>query len=163
MKLFEVLYTKCKICGRKIGKGGRDHRFGVCDKHVNESLLTESYTALILDQGSRHSLERIFPPKYPTWIGHHVTLDFGVPRDTPAPPLPQKVVVYAYVDDGQSIEALAVEVDGQRKRADGRLYHITWSLDLTKRKPKDSNILLQSEPLQPVPPVAIQVHPAVLD
>lgn len=38
MLLFEVLYTKCKICKAKIGKGGRDHRFGVCDKHVSEGM-----------------------------------------------------------------------------------------------------------------------------
>lgn len=36
-------YKNCKVCGTKIGKGGRDHRFGVCDKHVYESYLYESY------------------------------------------------------------------------------------------------------------------------
>lgn len=38
MKLVEVIWTKCKKCGAKLGKGGRDHRFGICDKHVNEAL-----------------------------------------------------------------------------------------------------------------------------
>lgn len=31
MKLFEVMYPKCKRCGFEFSKGGRDHRFGVCD------------------------------------------------------------------------------------------------------------------------------------
>ncbi|TFG98353.1 hypothetical protein E4H12_06315 [Candidatus Thorarchaeota archaeon] len=42
MLLFEVLYTKCKICKAKLGKGGRDHRFGVCDKHVNEGTISHA-------------------------------------------------------------------------------------------------------------------------
>ena len=125
--------------------------------------LTESYTAYVVDQLSRRKLEQMFPPKYPVWIGQHITVDFGVSRDTPPPPMPQRVIVYGYADDGNSIEALAVEVDGQRKRPDGKLYHITWSLDSTKRKPKDSNLLLQSHPIQPVPTVEIQIHPMVLD
>lgn len=41
MRVDEVVYTKCKLCGGKIGKGGRDHRFGICDKHVNEQQLYE--------------------------------------------------------------------------------------------------------------------------
>ena len=31
MKLFEVMYPKCKKCGYDFSKGGRDHRVGVCD------------------------------------------------------------------------------------------------------------------------------------
>jgi ribosomal protein L37E len=31
MKLFEVLYPKCKKCGYDFSKGGRDHRVGLCD------------------------------------------------------------------------------------------------------------------------------------
>ncbi|TFG94100.1 hypothetical protein E4H12_15800 [Candidatus Thorarchaeota archaeon] len=32
MKLFEVMYPKCKTCGYDFSEGGRDHRSGVCDK-----------------------------------------------------------------------------------------------------------------------------------
>jgi len=42
MKLLEVVnYTQCKVCQARLGKGGRDHRFGVCDKHVKEGQLDE--------------------------------------------------------------------------------------------------------------------------
>lgn len=53
MKLKELKLTKCKVCHAKIGKGGRDHRFGVCDKHVNEKYKTKIHTLLregLLDQ-----------------------------------------------------------------------------------------------------------------
>jgi len=41
MKLVEIVsLTHCTVCGAKLGgKRGRDHRFGVCDKHVNESAM----------------------------------------------------------------------------------------------------------------------------
>ena len=127
-----------------------------------DEILTEAYTAYIVDQFSRQDLERMFPPKYPRWYGHHITVRFGVPPDTPKPPDPVKVFVYGYADDGHSIEAFAVEIDGQRKRPDGKLYHITWSLDPSKRKPKDSNELLQTTKIRPVKPIEIGIHPAVL-
>jgi hypothetical protein len=63
MKLLEVVnYTHCKICGTRLGKGGRDHRFGVCDKHVNEGQLDEFNLKHAAAAGAL-GLATIFPTK----------------------------------------------------------------------------------------------------
>jgi hypothetical protein len=117
-------------------------------------LLHEGYNAYVLDEQSRNLLAKRFPPKYPEWIGHHVTVDFGVPKD---PALPYgdvadiEVVGYAE-DDG--IEAFVVAVNGEIKRPDGKTYHITWSLDRTKgRKPVDSNNVIAARGFTKVTPI----------
>lgn len=101
-----------------------------------------SYEAFVLTAESRAALQRVFPPKYPMQIGHHVTHRFGVPRTANVPYGEQttgwfEVIGYAE-DDG--IEALVVKVAGREFRPDGKRYHVTWSLDPAKgRKPVDSN------------------------
>ncbi len=107
--------------------------------------LFEMYTAYVLDIKSRRELAKVFPPKYPEFVGHHITLKFGVPRDAPTP-RPAEVKVVGYADDGEGLEALIVEVNGKTVRPDGGLYHITWSLDRSKgRKPVQSNALVKQE------------------
>jgi hypothetical protein len=104
-----------------------------------------SYEAFVLTQESRERLAKQFPPKFPLWIGHHVTHRFGVPK-TPNVPYGEQthgnfeVVGHASRADG--IEALVVRVVGKTSRPDGGTYHITWSLDPKMFKPKDSNALL---------------------
>lgn len=102
------------------------------------------YEAFVLDNSSRQALASIFPPKYPEWIGHHITHEFGVqkgPEEKYGVPQPCKVVGYAE-DDG--IEVLVVAVGGVTIRPDGKKYHITWSLDRSKGwKPVDSNKVIQ--------------------
>ena len=38
-----------------------------------KEILTEMYIAYELDRKSRQSLASVFPPKYPDFIGHHIT------------------------------------------------------------------------------------------
>jgi len=115
--------------------------------------LFEMYTAYVLDNKSRRELAKVFPPKYPEFIGHHTTVKFGVPKDAPKP-RPADLQVVGYADDGEGLEALVVTVNGKTQRPDGSTYHITWSLDRSLgRKPVQSNALVQGgyESVQPVP------------
>lgn len=105
-------------------------------------LLQEEYIALVLDDQTRAKLIKHFPPKFKDFIGHHITMEFGVSKNTELPDQPRDIKVVGYASD-DSLEALVVSVDGKIKRPDGSIYHITWSLDRSKgRKPKDSNQLL---------------------
>ena len=123
--------------------------------------LFEMYTAHVVDSKSRRELAKAFPPKYPEFIGHHVTMKFGVPKDTPKPH-PAEIKVIGYADDGEGLEALVVSVNGKVQRPDGSLYHITWSLDRSLgRKPEHSKKLVQSG-YESVPQVPIKTTGEVL-
>lgn len=99
------------------------------------------YTAYVLSEETREALLDRFPPKYEKVIAHHVTVDFGVPEDAPVPP-EADVKVVGYADNGEGLEALVVSVDGEKRREDGKYYHVTWSLDPEKFKPVDSGDLI---------------------
>lgn len=120
------------------------------------------YTAYVLDPQSRDNLVKYFPPKYPEFIGHHVTEEFGVPKNAMPPESPHRIEVVGYAED-DGIEALVVAVDGETKRPDGSTYHITWSLDRDKgRKPVHSNNVIKEKGYQRVGPIQIDVRPEVL-
>ena len=120
------------------------------------------YTAYVLDDDSRQELLTRFPPKYPSVIGHHITERFGVPESTS---VPKKAIlkVIGYIDSGDGLEALVVSVNGNKKRPDGGLYHITWSLDILEYKPKDSNELLRKTQFTMILPEEISATPSILD
>ena len=128
-----------------------------------DDILTEGnmYTAYVLDDASRNKLAEKFPPQYEKFIGHHVTVMFGVPESSPAP-AEAKLSVLGRVDSGDGLEALVVTVDGNQKRPDGKTYHITWSLDPDKYKPVDSNDLVTRKQFTLSQPVPITAEPAVL-
>lgn len=120
------------------------------------------YTAYVIDDKSRRELKKKFPPKYPDFIGHHVTLRFGVSKDTPKPKAPATVEVVGYKDDGKGAEALVVAINGNTERLDGSTYHITWSIDRSAgRKPVDSNSILMGG-FDKVTPISINVTPELL-
>lgn len=98
-----------------------------------------AYTGWLLPDEERERLLKLFPPHYPDVIAHHVTLDFGVPDDTPLPPQVEAEVV-GVADDASGVQALVVSIDGKLGRPDGSIFHITWSIDREKgRKPVHSN------------------------
>lgn len=120
------------------------------------------YTAYVLDEESRQELTQHFPPRYDNFIGHHITVNFGVPADAEAPN-PASVKVIGHVDSGDGIEALVVSVNGNKNRADGSTYHITWSIDPNSNyKPKDSNALIADKKFTLTRPIPISTEPAVL-
>lgn len=101
------------------------------------------YQAFEISAASRAHLSQAFPPKFPEFIGHHITYKFGVPSDQPLPEATSfRVVGYGCNDEG--LEALVVEVDGTTVRPDGKIFHITWSLDREAGfKPVNSNDLVR--------------------
>ena len=118
----------------------------------------ENISMYVLDEQSRQKLIAKFPPKYPNFIGHHVTVDIG--KDIS---LPKQAVlkVTGYVDSGDGLEVLVVTVDGTTRRQDGGMYHITWSLDPTKYKPKNSNDLVKSKEYTLIRSIPITTTPEV--
>ena len=124
-----------------------------------KEILTEMYTAYELDKKSRQILAATFPPKYPDFIGHHITNKMVKKNEVTLPAMPKSVRVIGYADDGEGLEALVVEVNGRKLRPDGKLYHITWSLDRSKgRKPVQSNGLVMNG-YDPVTPIEIKAKP----
>jgi hypothetical protein len=126
-----------------------------------QEILMDAYTAYLLDAESRVLLTQQFPPKYPKFIGHHVTVQFGVPTNA-IPPIPATLQVVGYVDDGKGLEALVVSVNGNTRREDGGTYHITWSLDPRKYSPKHSNDIIKTHPINEVQPIVIKTVPTVI-
>ena len=104
------------------------------------------YIAYVLDEPSRAKVLKLFTPRYPDVICHHVTLAVGVnalllPRiiEDMATAL---VNVAGWVYDDR-IDALIVSVGGKYERHDGGIYHITNSIDRSKgAKPVMSNLLV---------------------
>lgn len=97
------------------------------------------YTGYLLTETSRSKLLKKFPPKYKKVVAHHITEQFGVSADTNPPKMPKSVQVVGYIDSGDGVEGLLVEVNGSTSRPDGSKYHITWSLD-DGRKAVETNI-----------------------
>lgn len=119
------------------------------------------YTAYVLDEQSREALLRRFPPKYSKVIAHHVTVNFGVPSNTPPPP-EAVVKVVGYADSGDGLEALVVSINSENRREDGKYYHITWSLEPDKYKPVDSGDLIGYGNYKLIMPTKISTIPQVL-
>ena len=98
-----------------------------------------SFAGYFLTPEARELILKQFPPKFPDIIADHVTTKLGG-KESPAP---AKIVVEGYASD-DSLEALVVSIDGQIERPDGELYHITLSLDRSKkRRPKDSKAVIK--------------------
>ncbi len=134
------------------------------DANLLESItLNEKYIAFELDKKSRRQLAKTFEPKYPEFIGHHITYKSGVKKDAKLPYPPKKMEVIGYVDDGEGLEALVIAINGSSERPDGNTYHITWSLDREKgKKPVHSNDLIAMKGYTEVTPVEIKAKPKLL-
>jgi hypothetical protein len=129
-----------------------------------KQLLREGYVAYVLGDPSRNLLAKRFPPKYPEFVGHHITVEFGVPKDASLPfGDTADIEVVGYTED-DGIEALVVAVNGETKRPDGKTYHITWSLDRSKgRKPVDSNNVVAQRGFTKVSPIVVYAILQYLD
>lgn len=109
-----------------------------------------SFKIFELSEKSRSELAKIFPPKFPEFIGHHITYGMRKKGDDTLPHADSfRVVGYAINEEG--LETLVVEVDGSTSRPDGKIFHITWSLDRSAGfKPVHSNDLLMSKGWQKI-------------
>lgn len=89
--------------------------------------MIKGYTSWVLDEPSRAALLELVKPMFGNVIAHHVTEDYGVPADHPIEAHPTILVLGETMNKG--VQAVAVSVNGRLRRADGRPYHITLSLD----------------------------------
>lgn len=119
-----------------------------------------AYIAFELHKKSRHQLAQHFVPKFPEFIGHHVTYKFGIPPRTRLPHVPETAFIVGYVEDVKGLEALVVNINGTTTRPDGKVYHITWSLDREAGfKPVHSNNLLSYTKPRIIDPIKIILTP----
>jgi hypothetical protein len=93
------------------------------------------YLAFEIDRVLRDKLLVEIPPAYPRIIADHITIEFGTKPEvfTKA----DSIEILGLADDGNGLQALVAAVDGHRLRADGKPYHITWSLDAAKTAPAE--------------------------
>ncbi|WP_288485997.1 hypothetical protein [uncultured Novosphingobium sp.] len=114
-----------------------------------------------LDLADRARLLDLIPALFPDIVADHVTLRSGTDGDTPLPRETTGEVV-GVVDDGLGIQALVVRIGGTTARADGSIFHITWSLDQAKgRRAVESNQVLADKDWKALAqPIAIRLIPA---
>lgn len=112
-----------------------------------------------LDRAQRQQLLQRFPARYRDAVADHVTLRTDAARE----PLPQPVegAIVGHADDGDSLEAMVVAIDGTTDRPDGSVFHITWSLDKAKgRKARESNDLLKAGQWDECSAIPVKLEPA---
>lgn len=112
-----------------------------------------------LNRAQRKQLLERFPPRYPNPIADHVTLKSHAEAD----PLPDPVdaAIVGHADDGDSLEAMVVTIDGKTGRPDGSVFHITWSLNKAKgRQARESNDLLSERNWKAVEFIPVKLEPA---
>ncbi|NJO61091.1 MAG: hypothetical protein HC836_23355 [Richelia sp. RM2_1_2] len=123
-------------------------------KHLTEK---RGYTGFELPSKTRKILLSKLPPKHADVIAHHITYKFGVGEDS-VPSVPKTAEIVGYASD-DSLEAYVVAINGSTTRPDGKVYHVTWSLDKSKgRKPVQSNNLLANGWAK-IEPIKIEVTP----
>lgn len=119
--------------------------------------MKKGYNGYLINSASRSYILQHFPAKYKKIIAHHITHAFGVYEEI-APQIEMARVI-GYADTGDGLEAFVVELDGKIKRPDGKIYHITYSLDSEKYKPKDSNSVIEKIGYKPIKPFLITIEP----
>ena len=108
-----------------------------------------SYWAYLIDPGIRNALLRKFHPKFADVIAHHITISLGETKPVGWPDT-ALIQVTGYASD-QSLETLVCTVNGKTLQPRGKRLHITWSLDATTRKPKESaDVIADGTAIQPV-------------
>ena len=104
--------------------------------------LKRGYNGYELPADSRATLLQEVSALFPKVIAHHVTYEFGIYDSLP--PQADTVEVIAKVDNGESIQAVIVKVNGTHMRPKGRVFHITVSLDPAKgATPHQSNDVIR--------------------
>ncbi len=124
------------------------------------------YSAYTLTDESRDHLLESHSPLFGKVICHHITHQFPVKTRDDIPPTPKRVKVIGYnVSRVIGVECFVVEIDGETRRPDHSLYHITISVDENKKaRPSQSNELLRKKGFNRLyVPIDIEVIPQVLD
>ena len=104
----------------------------------------------LLPEPDRARLLEQVPPAYERVVAHHVTF---APEEQPTPEAGRAEVV-GVADDGQGVQALVVRIDGSTARPDGGAWHITWSLEGSRRAVESNHVIAAqgwTELPEPVP------------
>ncbi len=133
-----------------------------------KTILREGYLAFELSNESRVQLLQQFKPKYPDVFAHHITIIFGLQQEKAKGIIPslegKHLQIIGHADDGGTIEALVVSVDGETRRMDGSTYHVTWSLDKEEgKKPFHSNQLIKDSGYKEIVPIDITAQGRYFD
>ena len=122
--------------------------------------MSNGYIAFVLTDRSRTELIKQINPGFPDVIAHHVTIHFGVEKPSIEQlgwleKTIQTVQVIGYAK-GQNIDTVIVAINGKTVRNDGKVFHITLSLDRsTGAKPSHSNSLLKNQAWTNVTPFTL--------
>lgn len=118
----------------------------------------------MLHGAERHFLLQTFAPTWPDVIADHITLRAAKSTDSELPGATTAEIV-GIINDGEGVEALIVAVEGTIFRPDGKIFHITWSIDSAHgRKPVESNTVIDRLGFQRLETaVPIRIVPARLD
>jgi hypothetical protein len=119
----------------------------------------KGYTGYELTEVGRATLLAHFPAVHPDVITHHVTHEFGV--DDSIPPHADFVTVIAQAQN-DLVQAVVVAINANVFREDGKIYHITVSVNKELGgKPVQSNDLLTDPTLWHIvsPPLTVAVTP----
>jgi hypothetical protein len=111
-----------------------------------------------LDEAERSALLAQHPPRYAKVVAHHVTLATDAEqRDLPNP---VRAAIAGRTDDESGVEAMVVTIDGDTRRPDGAILHITWSLAEGRRARESNDVLKQRGWQQFDHPIPITLTPA---
>lgn len=127
-------------------------------RDIADKMPSLNFAAYNLANNARAQMLAFFQTKFDKVTAHHVTYEYPVRYNAALPPRATIRVVGYACDEG--MEVAVVEVNGSVERRDGGIYHITLSLDPTRRKPEDANTLLLNR-WQRVEPFLISVWPAI--
>jgi len=118
------------------------------------------YTAYQLTDDTVNKLKSHFNIKYADFIGHHITVKFGVTHNEQLPMFTDDIFVIGEACH-DNVQALLVSINGNTNRPSGGVYHITWSIDRSKgKKPVDSNKIIHLA--QRIAPIKIKAIPVIL-
>lgn len=113
--------------------------------------LRMGYQAYLVPRQVIDTLAVGFPPRFPKFDPHHVTIVFGVTQQEPLPEGLATIKVIGYASDRKGIEAFVCTVNGTEIRPSGGIYHLTWSYDPGQGyAPKNSNDLIRDYGWVPV-------------
>lgn len=147
------------VAGAHYKLSGRKLELFIRNGAIPRDTVYEGYKAYVPDTVERNDLLRMFKPKYPKVFAHHVTYSLNN-KDKIDPPAVSSAEIVGWADSGDGIEAAVVAIDGSTDRPSGGTYHITWSLDPEKYKPKDSNSLIAKGWTKLSKPIPISLTPA---
>jgi len=110
------------------------------------------FTALNLSEEDQSLILNNIQVSFEEIVNHHITLAFNIPKPNEDKTF-NSVEVVGHCK-GEDIECLVVEINGNRTREDGSIYHVT----LSKKKDVEnymSNHILKTEEIKEINPITI--------